>query len=61
MTLGKDSFWYWYFEIAADSDLPYGWDNQDLKFIDDTVLKMQVEEQREELEEYFELACEIAE
>ena len=30
MTLGEKSFWYPYFEIAADSDLPMSWPEAEL-------------------------------
>ena len=60
MSLGKRSFWHPYFEIAADSDLPMGWSEKDLMFLEDETLKMSVAEQREECEEEYEVALEIA-
>jgi len=42
MSIGKKSFWYPYFQVAADADLPIHWDAQDLAFLEDDVLKMQI-------------------
>jgi hypothetical protein len=42
MSLGNKSFWYPYFEIAADSDLPMGWSEKDMMFLEDETLKMSV-------------------
>ena len=38
MTLGKKSFWYLYFQVAADSDLPMNWGAGDLAFLGDEAL-----------------------
>ena len=40
MTLGAKSFWYPYFCIAADSDLPMHWTDEELSLLEDNVLKM---------------------
>ena len=42
MSLGKKSFWYPYFQVAADADLPIHWNEQELAFLEDDVLKMQI-------------------
>jgi hypothetical protein len=39
MTLGEKSFWYPYFQIAADSDLPFNWSPDDINLIEDEILK----------------------
>ena len=40
MSIGKKSFWYPYFQVAADADLPLNWDSKDLDLLEDDVLKM---------------------
>ena len=42
MSLGEKSFWYPYFEIAADSDLPMSWPEMDMTFLEDETLKMSI-------------------
>jgi len=39
MTLGTKSFWYPYLEIAADSDLPMSWTEEERDYLEDQVLK----------------------
>lgn len=60
MSLGRESFWDPYFEISADSDLPMNWPPKDLNLLHDEVLKMSVCEQKEEIQEEYEEALEIA-
>ena len=60
MTLGEESFWYPYFEIAADSDLPMSWAEKDLAYLEDDILINAIMEQKEEVEEEYEEALEIA-
>ena len=60
MTLGAKSFWHPYFQIAADSDLPMHWSDEELSQLEDNVLKMQILEEVENIEEEYEEAFELA-
>ena len=44
MTLGKKSFWYPYFEIAADSDLPLNWNDNERDMLEDQVLRITIDD-----------------
>lgn len=60
MTLGPKSFWYPYFQIAADSDLPIHWEEEELSLLEDNALRMQVMDEIETIEEEHEEAFELA-
>lgn len=51
---GEKSFWYPYFEIAEDADLPMLWPKKDLSLIEDMALRAAITEQKEDLEEEYE-------
>lgn len=60
MSLGKKSFWYPYFQVAADSDLPVHWDRQDLQYMDDPVLNGWIEEEKDVIAQNYDEAYNIA-
>lgn len=57
---GDKSFWAPYFAITEETDLPCFWDPEDLKELEDELLKNEIKEYKEEFDEEFESLYEIA-
>lgn len=59
MSLGPRSFWYPYFEVAAETDLPMEWNETDLGLMEDDKLMYQVLEAEDWVREEYDFALEI--
>ena len=60
MSIGKKSFWYPYFRVAGEADLPMNWDPKDLDFLEDDVLKMLIAEEGDTIRNYYDDCYDIA-
>ena len=57
---GQKSFWYPYFQIAQESDLPCFWDDADINMLEDELLKAEIKEYKEEYDSEYQALYEIA-
>ena len=60
MTKGTNSFWYPYFRIAQESDLPCFWDEADIDALEDALLKQEIIEYKEDYDCEYEALREVA-
>ena len=61
LSLGSKSFWHPYFEVAANVDLPLDWESTDLDFLEDEILRQQINDVEDEIRDEYEYSLEIAE
>lgn len=60
MSKGEGSFWYHYFQVSALSEMPAQWSDADLDVLHDPIMKLEMKDENEELEEEFEEVLEMA-
>ena len=57
---GADSFWHWYFEISAWSDMPALWSQDELNELHDPILKHEACDELAEMQEEFDEIMAVA-
>jgi hypothetical protein len=60
MAKGESSFWYPYFSTAYDSDIPLFWDPADLEFLDDELIKAEIELEKQTFQEEEKFCLDLA-